>query len=54
MYVPPTPPIEEENIEKVTDNKPGVYMSIDQIMRSVCKKKSSESSPMAGVLSGGN
>ena len=38
MYVPPTLPIKEEIIEKVTNIKSGVYMSINQIMRSVCKK----------------
>ena len=38
MYVPPTLPNKEEIIEKVTNIKPGVYVSIDQIMRSICKK----------------
>ena len=38
MYVPPTLSIKEKFIEKVTNIKPGVYVSIDQIMRSICKK----------------
>ena len=33
MYVPPTLPIKEKFIEKVRNIKPGVYVSIDQIMR---------------------
>ena len=38
MYVPPALPINEKIIEKVTNIKPGVYVRIDQIMRSICKK----------------
>ena len=38
MQVPPTLPIKEKIIEKVTNIKPGVYVSIDQIMRSIFKK----------------
>ena len=38
MYVPPTLPIKEKFVEKVTNIKPGVHVSIDQIMRSICKK----------------
>ena len=37
MYVPPTLPFKEK-IEKATNVKPGLYVSIDQIMRSICKK----------------
>ena len=37
MYVPPTLPIEEEIIEKVANIKPVVYVSIDEIKRSISK-----------------
>ena len=42
MYIPPTQRIKEVNFEKITNIMPGVYVSIDQIMRSICKKNFGE------------
>ena len=39
MYVHPTLPIKEKIIEKFANIRPVVYVSIDQIMRSISKKK---------------
>ena len=38
MYVPATLPIKKEISEKVANIKPGVFVSFDAIMRSICRK----------------
>ena len=38
MYQPPIRSVQEMFVEKITNIKPGVYLSVDQILHSICKK----------------
>ena len=38
MYQPPIRSVQETFVETITNIKPGVYLSVDQILLSICKK----------------